>query len=78
MAFPTSPIKGQTHTEYGESYFFNGVAWSKGFVKTMDFGDCVFDSTAPSSPEEGLYFFDYTTNQLKRYTSGVWSIVTGV
>lgn len=78
MAFPTSPTKGQTHTEYGEVYFFNGISWSKGVAKTLPFGDCIFDSAEPTNPFEGLHFFNYTNNELKKYESGSWTLVANV
>lgn len=78
MAFPLFPAKGATHTEFGEEYFFNGVSWSKGFVKQVNGVDCIFDSVAPTAPVEGLLFFDYTTNQLKKHVSGSWTLVTNV
>ena len=78
MAFPTNPNKGDVHTEFGETYFFNSISWSKGFAKQINGVDCVFDHVAPTSPVEGLLFYNYSTNQLRRYTSGSWIVVTSL
>lgn len=78
MAFPLTPTKGMVHTEFGETFFYNGISWSKGFVKQVNGVDCVFDSSEPTSPEEGLLFFDYRTNQIKKYVSGSWTLLTNV
>jgi hypothetical protein len=36
MAFPLNPVKGNTHTEAGETYYFNGINWTRGWAKIVD------------------------------------------
>lgn len=79
MAFPSTPVKGDTHTEYGSTFFFNGVTWvsSWGVVDTFS-QDIVTAASAPSGAPVGMRWLESSTFDLKEYDGSVWNTISTV
>lgn len=75
MALPANPVLGDTFTEAGVTYTFNGVTWTEGWAKTIGGVDVIADNDAPSSPSVGTQWIDLTTNQIKEYDGSDWNVV---
>lgn len=55
--FPISPVSGQTHSFGDYNYVFDGVKWTS-VVKFGVAASKIQSSTAPSTPEAGLQWYD--------------------
>jgi hypothetical protein len=78
MAFPLSPVNGQTTTLNGINYIYNSTsgAWTR-IASTSS----TTSATAPTNPKIGDTWYDTATDDIYRYTSdgttSVWLDITG-
>jgi hypothetical protein len=78
MAFPLSPVNGQTTTLNGINYIYNSTsgAWTR--IATAS---STTSATAPTNPKVGDTWYDTATDDIYRYTSdganSYWLDITG-
>ena len=69
LSFPLGEAPGQTYTEGGKTWRYDGTKWNrvKKNVSTTEISDA-----APSSPQEGQRWINSDTGQLFFYKDGAW------
>jgi hypothetical protein len=74
MAFPTSPIVGQVHSEYGNSYYYDGVTWIVGWAKPILTTHVVATGVTPATAAP-LMWIDTKTRKLYKQENNEWVFI---
>ena len=74
MAFPTSPTIGQQHSEYGDTYTWDGSVWTAGGAAVLPDGRVIhIDEAEPSDSTEGAIWYRLDLSAVATKRSAVWN-----
>lgn len=78
MAFPSNPARGDVHSEFGNSYTYNGISWVEGWAVKYSGTDIIADNVEPTNATTGTQWLDMTTNQIKQYDGSTWNVIGSI